>query len=226
MAHTCPGSVVIVDADRVRAATLAVEKFQPDVILLDDAFQHRRIHRDVDILCFRSILPLGNGFCLPAGPLREPQHNMSRAQIHMINGRERSIPHQLFKHDVPQFNSDYVPKILKNKSEKSLPTNLNGTKVVAFCGLANPENFKRTLLKLNMNLLGFLAFKDHYKFEANDIFKVERIFEQSSAEIIVTTEKDWVKLPLDLLDEHWYRLQIEIKPTKEKELLSLFEILK
>lgn len=226
LAKTCPGVIVIVDSDRVAAARLAVEKFQPNVILLDDAFQHRRIHRDFDLVTMRRQSPFGNGFCLPAGPLREPKTGLSRAHVILLNGSEISHSLLAIPSQAPVFAAEYAATRLQNKMGQNLPLDLRDKKVVAFCGLANPESFRKTLQQLGVNFSGFVAYKDHYAYQGDDITNIYNMFQTSSADLIITTAKDWVKLPLDLLDEHWYSLHIDIKPINEHKLVSLFEIQK
>ena len=187
LAQSCRGAVVFVDSNRVRAAEFAVDRFKPDVIVLDDAFQHRRIERDFDLLTFRAGNPVGNGFCLPAGPLREPVRNISRAHALLFNGSggpEKSkfagkMPHIFF--------AEYRPRALLSQYSESELAILREKRVYAFCGLANPVGFKDTLEKLNVNLLGFTAFKDHHSFNTKDVLKIKKAAAELSAEIIVTT---------------------------------------
>ncbi len=223
LAQSCPAAIVLVDSDRVKAAQRAVERFHPDVILLDDAFQHRRIHRNFDLVTMRQTHPLGNGLCLPAGPLREPKRYLKRSHAILLNGKKylqsENYGPLLAKGMVARYN----PIEFVNKKGEILPVQLGNRTVFAFCGLANPNSFRTTLKNLNMNLVGFWAYKDHYRYNGNDIENISK--QLSNADIIVTTEKDWVKLPLDLLNEHWYRLRIEIKPVDDKKLVSLFDIL-
>lgn len=221
---SCPKAVVIVNSDRVQAARLAVNNFHPDVILLDDAFQHRRIRRDFDLVTMRQTLPLGNGFCLPAGPLREPRRHLNRAHAVLANGEKDHLSEKFGPFVASAHVAQYKPIDFINKNGKILPLQLDKTKVFAFCGLANPNSFRTTLKNLSVNLVGFSAYKDHYRYQKDDIRQIAE--KLTMADIIVTTEKDWVKLPLDLLDEHWYRLRIEIEPINEEKKLSLFDILK
>jgi tetraacyldisaccharide 4'-kinase len=226
LAKTCLGAIVIVDSNRVRAAQLAVKKFQPHVILLDDAFQHRRIRRNFDLLTMRRQRPFGNGFCLPAGPLRELRAGLSRAHAILFNGAEKSPPLPATMFQAQIFAAEYVAAHLQNRMGQNLPLDLKDKKVVAFCGLANPESFRKTLQHLGVNFSGFVAYNDHYDYQGDDINNIYNMFQAANADLIITTEKDWVKLPLDLLDEHWTMLHIDIKPINEHKLVSLFEIQK
>ena len=222
LAQSCPASMVIVDSDRVQAARFAVANYHPDIILLDDAFQHRRIRRDVDLVTMRQSMPVGNGFCLPAGPLREPMRHLARAQAILFNGENDHLLEKFGPFVASSMVARYNPIEFVNKDGEILPVQLGHRRVFAFCGLANPNSFRTTLKKLSVNLVGFSAYNDHYHYKSDDIAKIAQ--QLINADIIVTTEKDWVKLPLDLLNEHWYRLRIEIKPTDENRLLSLFDI--
>jgi tetraacyldisaccharide 4'-kinase len=222
LAQSCSAAIVIVDSDRVQAARLAVAKFHPDVILLDDAFQHRRIRRDFDLVTIRQALPFGNGFCLPAGPLREPKRHLSRAEAILFNGEKEQVSEKFGPFVASAIVARYNPIEFVNKKGEILPVQLGSRTVFAFCGLANPNSFHTTLKNLSVNLIGFAAYNDHYHYNKDDIKKIAQ--QLTNADIIVTTEKDWVKLPLDLLNEHWYRLRIEIKPIDEEKIVSLFDI--
>ncbi len=224
ISQSCPNAIVIVDADRVRAAQYAESTFAPDIILMDDAFQHRRLKRDFDLLTMRQLRPLDNEFCLPAGPLREPKRYLARADALLLNGAQQSVFEQFGPRIAEVFVAQYVPTLLINKDGKTAPLDFKGKSVFAFCGLANPESFRTTLRNLGVNFSGFVAYKDHYRYGTDDIAKIKALAGES--DVVVTTEKDWVKLPLDQIDEHWYRLHIVIKPTDEQKLVSLFEILK
>ncbi|MBN1464872.1 tetraacyldisaccharide 4'-kinase [candidate division KSB1 bacterium] len=224
LARLCRRAIVVVDANRVRAAALTMEKFAPDIIILDDAFQHRRMKRDFDLLTFRQNRPLGNGFCLPAGPLREPKKNLLRAHAILVNGLGQERPEELLNVRIPILFAQYVVKDIVNQKGDSLLSAVRGSRTFAFCGLAQPDNFMHTLRELGVNILGFMAFNDHHRYGQDDVQKVKMKVQELRADVVLTTEKDWVKLPLDFLDEQWFRLQIEMKPTDEKKLMSLFEI--
>jgi len=86
LAKSLPAVPVVVDRDRVRGGRFIEHRFKPDILLLDDGYQHRRLHRDLDIVTFRADKLWGNGFCLPAGPLRERRHHLKRADLIWLNG--------------------------------------------------------------------------------------------------------------------------------------------
>ena len=86
LAQRLPDTPILVDADRLRSGRLAQQRFHPDVILLDDGLQHRRLGRAADIVTLRRQAPFGNGFLLPAGPLRESPHRLRRCSLVWLNG--------------------------------------------------------------------------------------------------------------------------------------------
>ena len=88
LAQQLPGAIVVVDSDRVRAGRHALQHFRPDLFIIDDGFQHRRLHRDLDIVTFKEEGDLGNGWMLPAGPLREPLKALGRAGLLWFNGAD------------------------------------------------------------------------------------------------------------------------------------------
>lgn len=92
IARLVPGAIVMVDADRVNGGRIARQRFQPDLILLDDGFQHRRLYRDLDIVTFKGGGDTGNGWLLPAGPLREPLTALHRADLIWFTGGETPPP--------------------------------------------------------------------------------------------------------------------------------------
>ncbi|NIA29330.1 MAG: tetraacyldisaccharide 4'-kinase [Actinobacteria bacterium] len=202
---------VIVDEDRVRGARIAIKKFLFDIILLDDGFQHRRLQRDIDIVTFKSTHPLGNGFLLPAGPLREPMSGLKRANLIWVNGNGNKSFRREWK-DIPLVRAEFKATSLSGSNWQRNPQELDGKRVIGFCGIGSPEGFKHSLEKLGAEIIQFIVFRDHHKYALNDIRRLENIFKEAHADLLVTTEKDWIKiLPDKTYDSHWCYLKIEIE---------------
>jgi len=200
MASRLPGVPVIAGADRFRSGQMALEKFRPDCVILDDGFQHIRLKRDLNILLIDGAIGLGNGRMLPRGPLREPPQAIKRADLIMIKGAKGGAlngpgAELAKKWNIPAMGFDYRVTALYDISDnldKGVGF-LKGKKVLAFAGVANPASFLRTLEGLDAKIINSITFPDHHDYTASD---VEKIMEAKGggADLIVTTEKDGVKL--------------------------------
>jgi len=205
--------VVIAGRDRVAAAGLAHERFGLDVVILDDGFQHRRLERDVDLLLVNGIKGTGNGWLLPAGPLREPLAAARRADVvimtkggeqrshqwrsHQWRGHERHSQGRLAANDErPVFYGELKPTTLVNFAQSTwheLPLALlGGKRVVALTGIADPLPFYRALHEWEAEIAEIMEFPDHHAYTQAD-WQVISLASQKF-DLIVTTEKDLVKL--------------------------------
>jgi tetraacyldisaccharide 4'-kinase len=208
--------VVIVSEDRKKGIEIAINKFNSDLILLDDAFQHRKVHRDCDIVLVNANYPVNEEKLLPSGNLREGKNNISRADIIIItkvdkpgNYNEQIEYYKKFKEDVflsKCINSDI--NIMKSNSTQN-SVDLKGDSVIAFSGIADPDSFKFDLQNSEIILKDFLDFKDHKLYRKNDIDKIINIAEKHNCINIVTTEKDFVKL--NMKDFENYNLYVVSK---------------
>lgn len=201
IARKLPGVPVIIGKKRVHAGRHAVERFGADLIILDDGFQHRSLHRDIDILLMDGVRPLGNGFLLPRGLLREGADSMKRAAILVeTNGgspspavaslRERFCPR------TPFFQARRKPHgIAGGASREEFPLeHLRDRRVFAFAGIARPEGFQNSLQHLCRGIAGFRAYSDHHRYTEEDVRDIREAFRSSGADLILTTEKDGIKL--------------------------------
>ncbi len=230
LAKRLTGVPVITDQNRVRGGRMAESLFSPDVILLDDGFQHRRLHRDLDIVTFKSYKPFGNGFVLPAGPLREFACHLRRADCFWTNGTiSDCIDLTTLTGRQPKSSicAHYALQNISDARNSRLPADLTGTRVIAFCGLANPSGFRNSLEQAGAMIEQFRTFPDHHFYSMRDIETIKKLYKQSKADCILTTEKDWVKLPKEIsFEPHWKYLAIEILPDNleqlEKTLSGLF----
>jgi len=217
---------VVVDRDRLRGAREIIKVCAPDVILLDDGFQHRRLARDVDIVTFAYPSPLGNGWMLPAGPLREPLGSLSRARLLWINGRDEvsyPVPELEPWSGIPRLFARYKILGLIDSRGRSEPSALRGAAVTAFCGLARPEGFRQSLLAAGADVKSFTPFADHFRYRPRHLRELEAQRNRDRADLILTTEKDWLKLPgVPELPPQWRCLQIAIEPVREDVLEILY----
>jgi tetraacyldisaccharide 4'-kinase len=187
----------------VRGAEFARQQFQPQCILLDDGFQHRRLARDWDIVVVNSQTGFGNGRLLPAGPLREPLRSLERAHLLWLNhvtdaAVTPGLLTQIKAFGVkPLIHADFTPKHLI-----ALPTGVAASlellqrgRILAFSGIANPERFHRTLQTLTQTEMVTLRFPDHHRFTTADLERIQRQAMALKAGLVITTEKDAVRLP-------------------------------
>lgn len=245
IARSVPGVPVLTGPDRCLTGRTAIERMGADVLILDDGFQHRRLFRDVDIVLLDYARPWGNGYLLPRGPLREPPARaLKRADILIRTGgmgrgpwseETRSQGRTLDPDPVPPF---HLPVFrgrhrpcslisLKGGAEMDL-RDLAGKRVCAFAGIGAPEQFRRMLESLGAEIGEFLIYPDHHRYGSSDLTFIQRKAEEARAEIIVTTEKDEVKvMSLDKPVMPCFSLGIEmrIEPGESFERLIL-EMLK
>lgn len=198
MAAQIPQLRVVVDADRVRAARLAIEQLQSDIIILDDGFQQQALAADCRILLIPAHNPFGNGAVIPAGPLREPISAHRLADILVATGSSQLTPEVLeLAGGRPAFAADYRPVGWQRLglAEETPPEALAGRRVVAFCGLGRPDSFERSLRKLGLDIRRFIALRDHQVYDQSVLDGLGLAFLASGADYLVTTAKDAVKLP-------------------------------
>ena len=194
-------AIIIADPNRFEAGTWAREKFDVSVFVLDDAFQHLRVKRDLDLVCVDAANPFGNKKVLPFGILREPLKNLKRADViiitraNLLNENQiENLKTEILKiTNAPIFISrnkiDQLRELRSKIKDQSSKTNL-----FAFCALGNPNNFFAQLKDENFNLVGEESFADHYFYQQKDVGKIERKAKGKNANALVTTAKDAVKL--------------------------------
>lgn len=195
--------------DRVEAARTAIEEFEAQVILLDDGFQHRRIQRDLDIVLIDALEPFGFGHVFPRGTLREPLSGLKRAQVVMLSradlcsAEEREqIWQRLLRYapEVARVEAAHRPLELLNHSGQTQPLeSLVGKPLLAFCGIGNPEGFRRTLSGLNYDVQSWRAFPDHHNYTRDNITNLAEQAKAAGVAALVCTHKDLVKIGTDTL---------------------------
>lgn len=202
LAAKLKGVVVIVDEDRVRGARYAVKTFKAQIILLDDGFQHRYLHRDVDIVIVSLEEILKGDWLLPAGNRREPVNSLRRANLVVVSRCGNNEQFQKAKLLLDQQIGKPIVGVMtqasafrRAKSNFSLDLNgLQGKKIVAFSGIGNPAQFEQTIVSLKMEMKEHLVFADHHRYTEENLKKIEQVFVSSNADYLVTTEKDIARL--------------------------------
>lgn len=191
MAKHLPSVPVIVDEVRYRGGVAAIEKFNPDVLILDDAFQHRAIERDLDIVLLNSREPPEHYKMIPYGRLREPVWALRRA--HMVIWSRAD--HQRPAPPVRKWVRQHGVLSLKSGMTVRAVSLFEGKRVFAFCGIGDPGSFRTLLAQLNVEVLGLQAFPDHHVYQTHEVDRLVEERKAVGADHLVTTEKDWVKLP-------------------------------
>ncbi len=219
MARTLPTVPVLTGPDRAKTGTAAIDRFGASVLVLDDAFQHRRLARDLDIVLTDIRLPFGNGFLLPAGPLREPAGSLDRAQIVVRTGSEAEVRR------APAVASELrgyrrpCALVRGDGRERHPATALSGKQVLAFAGLGRPDDFRKTLRGLGAEVKVFLPFADHCPYRGADVEAISGKAAAAAVDLIVTTEKDAVRLgryPEFLQRVFQLRIEMDILPSRER----------
>ncbi|MGZ3607629.1 MAG: tetraacyldisaccharide 4'-kinase [Syntrophales bacterium] len=227
---------VLTGPERIRTGRFAIENLKANVLILDDAFQHRRIFRDVDIVILNREQPFGNGILLPGGPLREPMAALNRAHFVIWRDSERDGRYPKYQEQgigsfLPVLSVYLQPKdIIRASTGEVYPLEfVKGKRVCAFAGIASPESFKRTLESLGWTVTNFIGFPDHYQYIETDISYIQRCCTDSLSDIIITTEKDGIRLtdfPAFLKDIFFLRVEMEMFPSREEFEALIFERLK
>jgi len=216
MANRLKDVPVIVGKNRFEAGRLAIRKFDPDVIVLDDGFQHLNLQRDLDLVLLDYRKPFGNGHLLPRGGMREPASALLCADAIILtrsdtvnNNETPSLPKKLrpYERKKPVYRTFHHPfvykiingekKIFEKNMQEALRQNsdcIKGRTVFAFSGLADNHNFLRTLKSLKCNVSGFMEFPDHYPYSERDLIDISAAAKRNMAECLITTEKDYVRI--------------------------------
>ena len=202
MASNLNGIPVIVGRDRFEAGMTAIRNFGTHVIVLDDGFQRIQLARDINIVLLDATRPLGNGFVLPRGPLREPISALSRADIFVLTRCDAELSAGS-KHitkmagDKPIFQTAHVPFVKETVFPEGTPRNVEsllGRRVFAFSGIAENSQFRRTVESFGCHVSGFMGFPDHHPYADGDLAAIRDAAAASGAESVLTTEKDHVRI--------------------------------
>lgn len=201
MAERLKGIPIVVSADRFKGCQWLIENFKVDVILLDDGFQHLRLHRDLNLLLVDATHPFGNGCLLPRGSLREPVSEVRRADLVIFTRSENGSDATEWISEIERFGrpclrSTFQPTRLIQLNTRSVRplTDLKDQPVLSFCGIGNPDSFLHLLTLLGADVKGHLIFKDHHPYQESDWVNIKKRAAELNARWVVTTEKDAVKV--------------------------------
>ncbi|MCA8977316.1 MAG: tetraacyldisaccharide 4'-kinase [Planctomycetes bacterium] len=207
------------DPDRVAGARRLVAK-GADYIVLDDGFQHRRLARDLDVVCIDALRPFGNGHCLPAGPLREWRTGLRRASVVLLTrasgldpeqiearrqrvralARNPALPVQACEHAAGE--------VLVEPAGATHPAaELGGRRVVLMSAIARPQSFRDTVEALGAEVVGERIHRDHHRFTAAEAEAAVAAARAADATLLVT-EKDDAKLAAFGLERSVLRIEL------------------
>jgi tetraacyldisaccharide 4'-kinase len=216
LAKNCPKAEIVVNADRVAGAKRAIAEYNAKLLIMDDGFQHRKLARDVDIVAIDATEPFGCERLLPAGFLREPVSSLKRADAVVITRINQTQPEKIeeIKKRIYSLNPNIVfaaaihkpvcARLIRRgatasqrvKDEQISIGELAGKRLYAFCGIGNPDAFFQTLAELALNIVGTRVYNDHHRYTESDIAEICRDGRHKQAEMIITTQKDWIKTAL------------------------------
>jgi len=224
IASKLPGIPVLVGKKRYQTALLAIQRFRPDVVVLDDGFQHIRLKRDLDIVLVDAGNPLGNGKLFPAGILREPLGALKRAHAVLITKIDSTADVKALKVNIQRntqariFTSHQIPVDLidyRRNDIKPLST-LRGSKVLALSGIARPDSFIKLLASLGADIVDACTYPDHFDYKKKDLASIFQRAADEKVSMIVTTEKDAIRLKNLHADGIW-ALRIELSVAEKNE---------
>ena len=205
LAQRLPEVPHLQNPDRFAAAQLAIDQHACQLIVLDDAFQHRRLHRDLDIVLIDALLPFGYGHVLPRGLLREPLYRLQRADLIALSRADAvdEARRRQLRADVTAVAPEaawvevvHRPQSLLNADGQSLSIDwLQGKRVAAFAGIGNPLGFYHSLEQLGCELVAQRAFPDHFHYDHADLVELQHwVVELPAVDAVVCTCKDLVKI--------------------------------
>ena len=222
LAQSNPEVPVYVGGSRFITADLAEKQDHPDILLLDDAYQHLAIHRDLNLLLIDAEQGLGNRHLLPFGVLREPENQWKRADAVILTKTNLATSDtvlQMLKHELqvncPVFKFKYEVQgltRLDGKAQLNLNEIINKQLLLA-SGIAQPKGFERLLEQQSVEIIGKIEFPDHHDYGAEDVRKILEKQQKLKPEYLLTTEKDAVKLRnfAELGEQIWV-LEMEMIP--------------
>ena len=194
---------VVVDGDRCRGARFAVREHAGDVLVMDDGMQHRRLHRDLNLVLIDALDPWGGGALLPAGRLREPLSSLSRADAFIVTRANQVAPEELravrdeliARFDRSVWLADIeVCGLESTAGDPPAVSDLAYDTVLPVSGLGNPNTFEQLVGQLAGHTLAPLRYADHHPYGTSDVGDILARARDLGAQRVLTTTKDWVKL--------------------------------
>ena len=202
---------LIICTDR-KKGILEAENKKFDIAILDDGFQDYSIEKDLNIICFNQKQLAGNGFVIPAGPLRESLNSLKKAHLVIINGKKDIM----FEEKLLKINKNL--DIFYSNYEIENLNEFKNKKLFAVAGIGNPKNFFDLLSQNNLNVEEKVSFPDHYPFNKNQIDEMISYSKKNNLQIIMT-EKDYLRIKNFNISEVKY-LKLNLKINEHEKLLD------
>jgi len=204
LARRLEGTPVFVGPKRSRTGRLAVAQWQADTIVLDDGFQHRRVHRDCEIVLVNIRMPFGGWPLLPRGPMREPIQALTRAHVIMLTKADEALERVgAYRERMRSLNPSAIVVTAAHEPDHVLeaatgarhaPSRLSGLRLGLVSSVGDPEGVEATVRRLNVSVAWHRIFPDHYRYQGPEWLAVAQHAQAQRLDGIVTTEKDWVRL--------------------------------
>lgn len=208
----CPDVPHLQNPDRIASARIAIEELESQLLILDDGFQHRRLARDLDVVLIDATNPWGYGALLPRGLLREPLSALKRADLIVITRVDDASLEQVqqirqrLAHIRGTFECVEVSfppqRLINSNGETAEWSSLAKDRIAAFCGIGNPTAFQNLLQRNGLPVAGksFRVFPDHHRYTREDVDRLRAWADELGSPVILTTQKDLVKLELAQLN--------------------------
>lgn len=204
-----PNALVIVGKNRADSGLLAIE-LGAELLLLDDGFQHRKLHRDLEIVTLDGQNPFGGGHYLPYGYLRDSPQKLSKADLIVLNQVEGEEHFEKVKEELKPYTQAPIVSMAQEIKNSDA---IEGKSVASFCAIAKPARFQKTLQALKAEVLLTFEKPDHDPFGQDELKEFAKKAKSKGAKALVCTEKDAVKLPSTLtLDLPILPLEMHLKP--------------
>lgn len=230
MAHRCPQAIVAVGADRVALGRWVLEQCDVDCMILDDGFQHRALYRDLDLVLLDATDAAGLDAVLPAGRLREPLDGLDRAGAAVITRANSPSAVAAIRDRLqmvgfpPEHTTEVIFEpacVVSATSQDQQPISWGQHKRAwLVSGIGNSASFRRSAESIGMHIIGETVFEDHHSYSADDVQRVRAVLQAHEQTIVLTTEKDAVKLrSLLTRDDPWWALRLHARVVKGEDHL-------
>lgn len=232
LAKSLPGVPVVIGRNRSITGDYAVKHLHAEVIILDDAYQHWQLERDLDIVLIDTINVFGNNFLLPRGTLREPLTNLNRANAFLLTKVDQStdLARDAIKETLQKFNagalvieSTHTPQCFieieewyKGVRPETVPLSvIQDRLVLPFSAIGNPSSFEQTITDLKGKITAAVRYPDHHDYTMAEMQLIMQKAVDNGAEALITTDKDAVKIPAEFIHSERplpvYVLAIEVR---------------
>ena len=220
---------IIVSENRIVGIRKLLDNSSVDIIILDDAFQHRKVKRNIDVVMISAYDKLGEYHLLPWGKLREPLSSLKRAQcvIYTKTKQLQNLPlHNILNPYLKNYPTvSIIEPVLMKMDEtgyhKVVPID---EPVFAFCGIGNPNSFIQAVKEVGLKIVGKRIFQDHQKYKHQVLQDLSARIKDSNCGAVVTTEKDMVKIPEIFLKKFiFYVIKINLIFENDSEVINLIK---